>query len=270
MNSNREEIDYSAFVETAQKAARAAGDVLIQWLGRASATEKGPGDYVTQADLDSQRVIYSIIHAIHPSHGFLGEEDAPKDLKLAMNEMEYCWIVDPLDGTTNYIHQLNSFSVSIALLHRGRIVMGTVFDPILNEMYSASLGTGATLNNQPIHVSPCTNLDHSLLVCSFSRQVERNSLELKRFLNVLCHTQSSLRRLGSAALNLAYVAAGRLDGYWATSLKVWDMAAGAIILTEAGGVIQHIDLKPLDLCDPQFLATNNQRMQEQIGSWLQV
>lgn len=270
MHPSHDNNDYSAFLATAQTAARAAGAVLVKWLGKASVTEKGPGDYVTQADVESQQAIHSIIHKAHPSHGFLGEEDAPENLDMAMHELEYCWIVDPLDGTTNYIHQLNSFSVSIALVHRGKIVMGTVYDPILDEMYCASLGMGATLNDQPIRVSRCTNIDQSLLVCSFSSHVEPDSPELKRFLNVLCHTQSSIRRLGSAALNLAYVAVGRLDGYWASSLKVWDMAAGAIILTEAGGVIQHIELKPLELSDPRFLATNNQRLQDQIGARLQV
>lgn len=263
--------DYSDFLVVCKAAARAAGEVLKDGMGKAPVTEKSPGDFVTQADIASQEAIEAMIHTSFPTHGFLGEENQSADDKPnQLVDYEFCWVVDPLDGTTNYIHQLRSFSVSIALLHRGKIVAGIVYDPLLDEMYAASLGGGATLNEAPIRVSQCTNIDQSLLVCSFSTNVQQDSIELKRFTNILCNTQSTIRRLGSAALNLAYVACGRLDGYWATSLKLWDMAAGTLILTEAGGVIEHIDGKPLQLDDPQFVAANNPRLLSQVSKWLQV
>ena len=263
--------DYSDFLVVGETAARAAGEVLKDWMGKAPVTEKGPGDFVTQADIASQETIESMIRTSFPTHGFLGEENqSAEDKTNPLVDSEFCWVVDPLDGTTNYIHQLRSFSVSIALLQRGKIVVGIVYDPLLDEMYAASLGGGATLNEAPITVSQCRHIDQSLLVCSFSTNVQQDSIELKRFTNILCNTQSSIRRLGSAALNLAYVACGRLDGYWATSLNIWDMAAGTLILTEAGGVIEHIDGKPLQLDDPQFVAANNRQLLNQASKWLQV
>ena len=267
--SEREIADYGDFLSAAKSAARAAGEVLKEWLGKAQVTEKGPGDYVTQADLASQQKIQQLLQSSFPNHDFKGEENpAVTDHHGPSNNAEFCWVVDPLDGTTNYIHQLRSFSVSIALLQRGRIVVGVVYDPLLDEMFAASLGSGATLNEDPIAVSRCSDINQSLLVCSFSTQVQIDSIELRRFTNILCHTNSSIRRLGSAALNLAYVACGRLDGYWATSLNLWDMAAGTIILTEAGGVIEHIDSKPLQLDDPQFVAANNTELLREISAAL--
>ncbi len=265
------QIDYSHFLSACKNASYAAGEILKEWMGKARVTEKGPGDFVTQADIASQKTIEQKLHQSFPTHSFLGEEDqSSKKPTSRLQEMEFCWVVDPLDGTTNYIHQLRSFSISIALLHHGQIVAGTVYDPVLDEMYAASLGNGATLNDKPIRVSQCNDIDHSLLVCSFSRNVKPDSDELKRFTKLLCNTQGSIRRLGSAALNLAYIACGRLDGYWATSLNLWDMAAGAILVTEAGGVIQHIDSKPLELEDPQFIAANNDAMFGQIAGWIQL
>ena len=269
--TTQDQIDYSDFLSACKNASYAAGEILKEWMGKARVTEKGPGDFVTQADIASQETIEEILHKSFPTHGFLGEENQSLEKPISqLQEMDFCWVVDPLDGTTNYIHQLRSFSISIALLHRGQIVAGTVYDPVLDEMYAASLGNGATLNDKAIQVSQCNDIDQSLLVCSFSRSVKPESDELKRFIQLLCNTQGSIRRLGSAALNLAYIACGRLDGYWATSLNLWDMAAGAILLTEAGGVIQHIDSKPLELEDPRFIAANNQSMLEQVSDWIQL
>ena len=240
--------------EIAEAAALAGGEVLMKWLGKASVTEKNAGDYVTQADFESQKTIQALIAKTFPEHDFLGEEDL--ETSNDSNTSDFCWIVDPLDGTTNYIHQMQSFSVSIGLRYRDEMVVGCVYDPMLKEMYIAKRGGGATLNNQPIRVSGCKDVDRSMIVCSFPRGVQRGAEDFVRFENLICDTRASVRRLGSAALNLCYIACGRLDGYWATALSVWDVAGGAIILEEAGGGLYSIvPGQPFDIENPKLLAT---------------
>ena len=186
-----------------------------------------------------------------------------------------CWVVDPLDGTRNYIHGLNSYSVSVGLVHCGETgetdepLAGAVYDPVVKECYSAAKGQGATLNGNSIQSSGRADLRDALVVCSFSPRVELNSPEITRFLNVLFRT-GSLRRLGSAALNLCYVACGRVDAYWATSVSAWDVAAGAVILQEGGGGLIQIDGSPFDLRDPKFLAYCSNEMHAAMLPWLQA
>ncbi len=253
-NLQAEKLDFSAFLQLSEAAAKAGGSVLTRWLGKISVTEKNVGDFVTQADIESQKTIQRLIHDAYPDHAFLGEEEQD-DNSLGSTDSEFCWIVDPLDGTTNYIHQLPSFSVSVALQYRNEIIAGCVFDPLLDETYLAACNQRATLNGKPIRVSDCIDADRALLVCSFPNQVARASRDVARFVNVLCDTTSSIRRLGSAALNLCYVACGRLDGYWATSVNIWDIAAGLIILEQAGGRMHSIENAPLDMNNPKFVAT---------------
>ena len=250
------------FKTVCEQAARLGGAELLSWVGRFKISEKGPGDLVTQADLASQKAIEEFVAQEFPDFRFVGEEDnvAPA---AAEGESEFCWVVDPLDGTTNYCHQLPSYSVSVGLRYRDRIVAGCVFDPWLKECYSAGLGLGASLNGQPIQTSTCTEISKSLLVCSFSGGVRRTSEEIERFLRILDAAQS-IRRLGSAAQNLCYVDNGRLDGYWASSLSLWDIAAGVLILQEAGGAIRHIDGGELNLDDPRFVASAGEKLQGEL------
>ena len=232
----------------------------MNWKGRINAREKGPRDLVTEADLASQEAIRDVLLSAFPDHDFLGEEDLPQspnkqspDNPIA-NKPSYRWIVDPLDGTTNYVHQLQTFAVSIALEHAGEIIAGTIFDPMSNECYTAVAGHGAQLNGTQINTSDCCKLGNALVAASFSANVPRGSQEIARFVEVL-HDCQALRRLGSAALNLCYVAAGRLDAYWATSVKQWDVAAGILILREAGGTISDVDGTPFKLSDPKMLGS---------------
>lgn len=259
--------DLREFIAISEMAARAGGKRLVDWLGNVQIKEKGPGDLVTQADFDSQRTIRDMLLARFPEHGFLGEED---DGSLnVLNTDGFCWIVDPLDGTTNFVHQLRSFAVSVALAVGGRLIAGCVFDPLLDECYVAAEGLGAQINGQPIRPSHCTEIEKALLVCSLTSRIPPNHPEMQRFLQVV-QLAGGVRRLGSAALNFCYVACGRLDGYWATSVRIWDIAAGALILEEAGGVVEHIDGGPLKLSDPRFLAAANATLQANLRPLMKV
>jgi myo-inositol-1(or 4)-monophosphatase len=255
----------SEFLTVCERAARAGGAALLDWRGRFDVREKGPADLVTQADVASQEAIRRIVLGAFPSHGFLGEEN-PSD---ADPDAEYLWIVDPLDGTTNYVHDLPSYAVSVALRHRprgvaapaatgatvsaDRLLAGVVFDPVANECFTAAAGAGAYLNGRPIRVSAIAALSQALVAASFPARVDRDSPEIVDLLNLLPHCQA-FRRMGSAALNLCYLAAGRLDAYWSTSTKVWDIAAGVLIVREAGGIVAAPGGGPLDLDRAQFAA----------------
>lgn len=232
------------FSNACEQAARAGGQVLRDWLGRIRAREKGPKDLVTEADLASQQAIRELLLGRFPDHQFLGEEIDSSDARTLGEG--YCWVVDPLDGTTNYVHQLPNFAVSIALCRGGQALVGTVYDPLLDECFSAVAGRGARLNGKPIRVSDCCELRQALIAASFSSNVRRDSPEVRRFLEVLYASQA-VRRMGSAALNLCYVGAGRLDGYWATSVQPWDVAAGTLIVREAQGVLSAPDGTPFEL-----------------------
>jgi myo-inositol-1(or 4)-monophosphatase len=242
--------ELSHFHDVCQQAAKAGGQCLMKWLGQAEVSEKGPRDFVTQADVEAQDVIQKILLGSFPDHQFVGEE-SPDARNIPDNSEDYYWIVDPLDGTTNFIHQLRSFAVSIALYHQGSLLVGTVFDPLLDECFSAVTGQGATLNGRPISPSTCTEVRESLLVFSLPAGVKSDDPQVLRFLKMVEHA-ASLRRLGSAALNLCYVACGRTDGYWANCLKSWDVAAGWLILEEAGGLITDYDGSQPDLNNPSF------------------
>lgn len=252
-----------SFVQVAEEAARAGGDILVHYLGRIKAKEKGPKDLVTEADVASQNKIQEILLGAFPDHRFLGEEDTGVE---STGQSDHQWIVDPLDGTVNFVHGLPQFSVSIALTSPAGALVGVVFDPLLQECYIAEMGQGATLNGEAIQVSDTTDLDSCLAAASFSAGIERGSPEIDRFAEVLVEARS-VRRLGSAALNLCYVASGRLDAYWATSVKIWDVAAGALILHEAGGRITHINGGKFDPQNPKFAATANEVLH---GKFLEV
>jgi myo-inositol-1(or 4)-monophosphatase len=216
--------------------------VLLDWVGRIEVREKGPCDLVTQADLASQEAVRGVLLVDFPGYGFISEEvEGSLDLSA-----EHAWIVDPLDGTTNYVHQLPHYCVSVALLHDGKPAVGAVFDPVHGECFTASRGGGAFLNGQPIHTSQVSQLSGALVAASFAAKVERGSREIDQFVAAVLASQS-VRRTGSAALNLCYLAAGRLDAFWALSTRAWDVAAGMLIVQEAGGVVTNLEGGQLDL-----------------------
>ncbi|MEZ6093328.1 MAG: inositol monophosphatase family protein [Pirellulaceae bacterium] len=253
------------FLQIATEAARKAGKYQLEQLGKITIREKNPGDVVTEADIESQKIIFSLLSGHFPEHSLLGEESGENQTDWRKG---YCWIVDPIDGTKNFVHGLPSFSVSIALFLDGEPVVGVVYDPMLDELFTAELGNGARKNGRPIGPSECVELRRSLLVCSFPSVVTSETPELARFVNVV--QKASLRRLGSAALNLCYVASGRLDGYWASTLNIWDVAAGALIVLEAGAVLRGLDGTPFSFLDCRLAATSTDRLNQELVPLLDV
>jgi myo-inositol-1(or 4)-monophosphatase len=247
------------FLEAAVEAARAAGKVLQDWAGRFTVSEKGPADLVTEADVASQTVIHDILRARFPGHGFLGEEG----LRSSGSQTDYRWIIDPLDGTSNYVHRFPYYAVSIGLQCRGELVAGVIHDPTRGETFAARRGAGATLDGRPIRVSRFDRLDRAMVIASFPPGVTADSQPIKRFLTVLPYAQT-IHRSGSAALNLAYIAAGRLDAFWSTSLKPWDVAAGALIVAEAGGRVTTLGGKPLNIEVPDLLSSNGTGIHDEL------
>ncbi len=257
---------------TCEQAAKAGGRVLLGWRDRFVARAKGPADLVTEADLASQATIRDIIGQAFPDHDFVGEEDVPSryaasgagEARAASGSPHgYRWYVDPLDGTTNYVHKLEHYCVSVALEHQGRILVGSVYDPVRDECFTAAAGKGAYLNGQPLSTSQTDRLEAALVACSFSAQVPRGSPEVRRFVELL-HRSQATRRLGSAALNLCYVAAGRLDAYWASSVQAWDVAAGVLLVQEAGGCVTRIDGTAFDLWNPELAVSATPPLHRQL------
>lgn len=224
-----------ALVNIAVRAARAAGNTIVRALDRLDTvkiTEKSPNDYVTEIDQAAERDIIAIIRKAHPNHAILSEEcgEKPGD--------EYLWIIDPLDGTRNFIHGFPHFAVSIAVSRKGKIEHGVIYDPIRQELFSASRGKGARLNDRRMRVSKNTQLEECLLGTGFPfRHDEERVAIYINTLNALLPLSGDVRRAGSAALDLAYVACGRLDGFWEMGLKPWDVAAGSLFVKEAGGLV---------------------------------
>lgn len=240
----------------------------MEWRDKFKAREKGPRDLVTEADTASQEAIREVILKAFPDHDFLAEEEAAERkacglAAIAPRKSEYRWIVDPLDGTANYVHRMQNFAVSIALQRGDDLVLGVVHDPTAEETFAAAMGKGATLNGRAIRVSNCQHLPQAMVAVSFSPNVPRGSIEITRFVEVL-HAAQAVRRLGSAALNLCYVAEGRLDSYWATSVCAWDVAAGAVIVKEAGGLITAIGGGPLDIERPEMLASASHSLHNEV------
>ena len=250
------------FVQVCEKAARAGGEVLLDWQGRFAVREKGPADLVTEADVAAERRIREVILGEFPDHLVLGEEEAGGETGTG-TESPFRWLVDPLDGTTNYVHQLPMYSVSIALESAGRILAATVYNPADTECYVAGAGQGAYLNGRRLATSDVSRLRDALVAVSFGPAVVTDSAEVARFLQVL-PTCQAVRRFGSAALNLCYLAAGRIDAYWATTAKNWDVAAGILMVQEAGGVVSGIDGAPFVLDRPRFAAAATTPLHQRI------
>ncbi len=252
-----------SFGRAAIDAARLAGDVLRGWAHRFTVREKGPANLVTEADLAAQDAIVECIRSRFPDHGFLGEEN----LDQSRYGQPFRWIIDPLDGTSNYVHGFPYYAVSIALEHDGELVLGTIFDPNRDEVFFAQRGRGAQLNGRPIFGSPVSSLNNAFVVASLPTASTAQDSAVARFLAVLPHAQT-VQRTGSAALNLAYVACGRIDAFWSSSLKPWDVAAGAIIVREARGKVSRMDGNEFDAMIPDLLASNGSAIHGELADLL--
>ena len=235
--------------------ARDAGSLLIQRLGVAKVTNKGDIDLVTEADLASENLIIERIRSYYPQHGILAEESGEAELVGGSKRSEWKWIIDPLDGTTNYAHSYPCFCVSIALEHAGVLEVGVVYDPVRDEMFAAERGNGTTLNDRKITVSSVEELKNAMVCTGFPYNVRERPDFTRDFANFTMAAQA-VRRDGSAALDLAYVACGRFDGFWEDGLSPWDIAAGKILIEEARGKVSNFENEPLSIYTKKVLASN--------------
>lgn len=242
-----------AFAEVCEKAVRAAGRLLCEKLGRVTVREKGQADLVTEADLAAQEIVRQTVLGAFADHCLLGEEDRPGAARQPRTEFR--WIVDPLDGTTNYVHGVPHFCVSLALERNGELLVGAIHDPMRDECFLAAREQGAWLNHTRIRTSAVSRPADALVGIGFPAVVRQGSPDLQVFYEAAVHCQG-VRRTGSAALNLAYVAAGRFDACWSFSTKPWDAAAGALLIREAGGTITDPSGEPYVLDRGHFLAAS--------------
>ena len=243
-----------SFKDLAVRVARKAGQVLQKRVGRTKRIDyKGEVNLVTEMDFLSEKIIVSEIRKQHPGHGFLAEEKAREQ-----TVSPYRWIIDPLDGTTNYAHGYPVYGVSIALERHGEIVLGVVYDPSRYELFVAQRGKGARLNGRRIRVSSVPELSRSLLATGFPYDLRENPINNFDHFQNFAYRVHAVRRSGSAALDLCYVAAGRFDGFWEMKLGPWDLAAGSLMLLEAGGKFTDFQGRPPGLDGSYVLASNGQ------------
>ena len=240
-------------LRTARRAARKAGKLLMRHYGKLRASQiakKSRNDFVTEVDKASEKLIVSEIRKEFPTHAVRGEEGG------ASAGDEFCWIIDPLDGTSNYIHQFPMFSISIGVQRAGRTVAGVVYDPLHDELFAAKKGGGATLNERRIRVSAAKQLQYGLMATGIPFRARNRFEEYMESLKTISYGSAGMRRGGSAALDLAYVACGRFDGFWEINLSPWDIAAGEILILEAGGKISDVWGKNTFLQNGDVLASN--------------
>ena len=251
--------DLQRYMDVATEAASAGGAVRQHYWGNLSnIQQKGrPGDLVTEADKAAEKEVLAVLNRHLPDHAILAEESG-MSLKPEGSETDsLLWAVDPLDGTTNYTHQYPFCGCSVGLLIDGKPAVGAIFDPVHNHLFRAAKGLGATCNREPISVSSTDSLADSLLVTGFAydrrETIDNNYAEFCH----LTHLTRGVRRGGAASIDLAYVACGRLDGYWERGLSPWDLAAGVILVEEAGGNVSAYDECPFDIRSGRLLATNS-------------
>ncbi len=246
--------DLRDYLDAAIDAARRAAVVLESWRQQFEVREKGRSDFVTDADVASQKTISEYLLGRYADHEFLGEEDASKHRRPGPDAPP-TWIVDPIDGTTNYVHDVPFYCVSIGLQIAGELVVGVVFDPSRNEMFAAATGFGGTLNGRPLRTSKADKVEHALIATGFAPDMRGHEVALEWWRHFSFQAQS-LRRTGSTALNMAYIAAGRFDAYYAFDNHVWDVAGATVLVREAGGTVSNIDGSDYDAHTPDALASN--------------
>jgi len=241
------------FLSVAWEAATVAGTLICKhWQKPKSIDYKGAIDLVTSVDRECERRIVKVLRNHFPNHSILAEEETD----WVGTQSSHRWIIDPLDGTTNFLHGIPIFCVTIGLEFKGKMVAGVVYDPNFDELYVAERGRGATLNGSPIYVSRTAALSESLLVTGFPYDVATNpDRAIERFIGFL-KASRGVRRLGSAALDLCWVAAGRFDGFWEVNLHPWDIAGGIVIVLEAGGNVTDFHGREADILHKQILASN--------------
>lgn len=241
-------------LQTAIEAAQKAGTFLRESKDKELKIERKSSsiDLVTQIDTEAEKIIVDSIRKKYPDHTILGEEGGESS-----TASPFRWIIDPLDGTVNFTHGLPIYCVSIGVEHNGTLIAGVVYDPNNGELYTAERGKGAYLNGERIHVSDTGKLIESVLITGFPYDIHKNpDYAIERFIDFLTQAQA-IRRLGSAAIDLCYIAAGRADGFWEVFLKPWDIAAGILLVEEAGGKVTDFNGNPIDVHSPRVLATNS-------------
>ena len=242
----------SNYLEVAVEAARLGGGVLKQSYGQVKKIEyKGETDLVTEIDKRSEKLVTDLLNARFPQHSILAEEGTE-----VTRPSEFKWVIDPLDGTTNYAHDYPLFCVSIALEKKGEVIAGVVFNPIADELFVAEKGSGAYLNGKKIQVSRVDNIRQSLLSTGFPYDVVESPANALKYFGAFIEKAQAVRRDGSAALDLCYLALGRFDGFWEVRLKPWDTAAGSLVVTEAGGKITDFNNNHYSIYQVQALASN--------------
>ncbi len=240
-------------LELAKDVAVEAGQLINKLAKKPSEIKyKGQVDLVTNADLEAEKLIIGRLKEAFGEYEIISEESAT-DLK---KDAEYVWVIDPLDGTTNYAHRFPIYCVSIALVNNSKSVVGAVYEPNIGEMFSASVGDGAFLNGKPISVSDTKDLDKSLLATGFPYDIRENPKPVLNLFSSFALQAQGVRRAGAAALDICYLASGRLDGFWELGLKPWDMAAGSLIALEAGAKFSKFNGSSFDIWTPEVLATN--------------
>jgi len=241
----------TVMINAARKAARGIQRDFGE-IENLQVSRKGPGDFVTNADKRTEKILRGELLKARPAYGFLGEEGG----LLNGSDPDHRWIIDPIDGTTNLIHGVPLIAVSIALERKSEVIAGLIYNPIMNELFTAERGAGAFLNGRRLRVSGASELLKSLLVTGFPYDLRDDLPGKLRLFNRLMGEARAIRRDGAAAVDLSYVAAGRVDGFWEEKLSPWDMAAGTLLIEEAGGRVTRFDGTPLGLVEDEIVATN--------------
>ena len=255
----------STFLDSAVEIARQAGNLIQEYAAKNIGYEfKGEQDLVTEADRSSEALIIEYLQSHFPDHAIVAEESGEH-----LGTADYCWYVDPLDGTTNFAHGFPVYNVTLALEHKGELIAGVIHDPTRGETFTAERGSGAFLNGKRISVSKTAELSRALSATGFPSRKRHKSINVHFFYQTSIRSQG-VRRAGSAAIDLAYVSCGRLDLFWEFRLNPWDIAAGVLILQEAGGKITDMHGAPIQLRGPHVLATNGQLHPEAVDLFADI
>jgi myo-inositol-1(or 4)-monophosphatase len=249
----------------AVRAARSAGDIILRSssnIERLQVDQKSKNDYTSEVDRGAEQEIIKIIKAAYPEHGFLAEESG------SQGNNDFLWVIDPLDGTTNFLHGFPQYAVSIALKIKGKLEVGVIYDPLRDELFTASKGGGAMLNNRRLRVTKQNSMRGALIGTGFPFKHQEHLDAYLQMFKTICIESAGIRRAGAAALDLAYVAAGRLDGFWEIGLHEWDMAAGILLVQEAGGVVTDFSFND-NYIDSGNIIVGNPKMQQLIYQAIQ-